>query len=593
LLYFLGKNDNPRLINKKSWGYKGATKNILWLNMKYLINFVFMYVFRYFIIVCSVFFINKDGACQSSFRLDSIEKTLKNVSNKERLDVLNNISDLYYKEENYAKAIKYKIEEQKQYTKEKNDSMVAFCNEKLGVMYYHIGNYNLASDYLMKALLYFEDHNNKRMEGQIATNLANVFTRLENHKKAIDFLRHAEKIFIDSSSFNKKTLSALYTNLGLAYNGFNKPDSAMYYYNKALKLINKEESPLYVASITNNIGEVEFERGKYNEALAYYTEALQLFSIIENQNGMGAAKSNIAKIKIETKKYKEAITLSYEALDHFKKINALFFIVSTHKQLYKAYKGQGEYEKALLTLELVQKDNDSLMGVKTTEYIANLEMQYTIQKEQQKFKLLEQESQLIEKELKLKQIYLYVTIGGVLFLLITTILVLINLRGSLQRNKLKQDLLSQEQEKLRDSLFFKQKEIENFANYIQEKNKLLSDLKNEIHALTKSPSNNFNDLKNLTQIVTQSLHVDNDRKELELKLDQIHQEFINRLKNIFPKLTKTETRLCSLLLLELSSKEIAGIMNIEYASVKTSRNRLRKKLNLTTQADIGEFLNKI
>lgn len=552
-----------------------------------------MYVFRYFIIICAVFFIHKNGISQHSSKTDSIEKALESVSNKGRLSMLNNLSDLYHKEENYAKAIKYKIEEQKLYTKEKNDSMVAFCNERLGVLYYHIGNYNLASDYLMKGLHYFENHNNKRMEGQIATNLANIYTRLENHKKAIDFLNHAEKIFTDSSLFNKKTLSALYTNLGLAYNGFNKPDSAMYYYNKALKLINKDDSPLYVASILNNIGEVEFERGKYNEALAYYTEALQLFSLIENQNGMGAAKSNIAKIKIEIKDYEEAIILCYEALDHFKKINALFFIVSTHKQLYKAYKGQGEYEKALQILEFFQKDNDSLMGVKTTEYIANLEMQYTIQKEQQKFKLLEQESQLIEKELKLKQIYLYVTIGGVLFLLITTLLILINLRGSLQRNKLKQELLSQEQEKLKDSLFFKQKEIENFTNYIQEKNNLLTNLKNEIKNIIKSTPYNKKELEKLTTLVNQSLHIDNDRKELELKIDQNHQEFIYRLKTKYPKLTKTDIRLCSLLLLKLSSKEIAAIMNIETNSVKTSRNRLRKKLNIPRNSNITKLLDNI
>lgn len=552
-----------------------------------------MYIFKYYIIFCFCLFVLSDGECQNSAKIDSIESVLEHASTKERLDILKNLSELYHDEENYAKAIKYKIKEQEQYINEKNDSMVAFCNERLGVMYYHIGNYNLASGYLMKAFHYFENNNNKRMEGQIATNLANIYTRLENHKKAIDFLMSAEKIFIDSSLFNKKTLSALYTNLGLAYNGFNKPDSAMHYYNKALKLINKDESPLYVASILNNIGEVEFERSKYNEALEYYTEALQLFSTIDNQNGMGAAKSNIAKIKIETKDYKEAIALCYEALEHFKKINALFFIVSTQKQLYKAYKGEGEYEKALQTLELFQNYNDSLMGVKTTEHIANLEMQYTIKKEEQKFKLLEQESQLVEKELKLKQIYLYVTIGGVLFLLVVTILILINLKGSLQRNRSKQDLLSQEQEKLKDSLFFKQKEIENFANYIQEKNNLLSSLKVEIKSIIKSTPYEKNELEKLTMLVNQSLHVDNDRKELELKIDQSHQEFIHRLKSEYPTLTKTEIRLCSLLLLELSSKEIATIMNIEPNSVKTNRNRLRKKLDLAKQTNLTDFLSKI
>ena len=188
---------------------------------------------------------------------------------------------------------------------------------------------------------------------------------------------------------------------------------------------------------------------------------------------------------------------------------------------------------------------------------------------------------------------MYILIGGILVLLAITVFIITILKGSLQRNKLKQQVLEQEQNNLKNELFFKQKEIENFANYIQEKNKLLSDLKNEIKVLTKSSNGDFEGLKRLVQIVNQSLHTDNDRKELELKIDQTHQEFINRLKKRFPTLTKTEIRLCSLLLLELTTKEIASIMNIEPSSVKMSRNRLRKKLNLTGNIDITGFLSEI
>ena len=55
------------------------------------------------------------------------------------------------------------------------------------------------------------------------------------------------------------------------------------------------------------------------------------------------------------------------------------------------------------------------------------------------------------------------------------------------------------------------------------------------------------------------------------------------------QLTENEKRLCSLLLLKFSSKEIAGILNISIAGVNKSRQRLRKKMKLDPQADFSQF----
>lgn len=532
---------------------------------------------------------------QENQDLDSLQTLLQEYSSMDlnKAKLLGDISQKYHEKELYPQAIFYKEQEAKIYQDLAIDSANAYCNERLGVMYYHIGSYNSSSTHLLQALSYFEEVEKNAMVAQISTNLANVFTRLENHQRAIAYLLKAETVFKNSTNASPRTLAGLYTNLGLAYSGNQQLDSAMLYYNKALELTNESENPLYIASILNNMGEVNYEREENEEALNRYEKSLALFTQIQNHNGMGATKSNIAKLKIRLGEYDKAIDLCDESLEHFRRINSLYFIVSTQEQLYRAYKGKGDFVTALESLELYQKLNDSLMGAETTEHIANLEMHYATQKEKQKFKLLEQEAELIEKELKLKQLYLYLSVSGIGVLLVIVILIVLNMRGSKKRNQLKEDILKKEQERLEDRLFYKQKEIENFANYIQEKNQLLENLKKEIKSISKKEEYDKSSLFNITNLVNQSLHVDNDRKELELKIDQNHQEFIYRLKSTYPKLTRTDIRLCSLLLLELSSKEIALIMNIEPNSVKTSRNRLRKKLELPANSDLVAFLNKL
>ena len=70
----------------------------------------------------------------------------------------------------------------------------------------------------------------------------------------------------------------------------------------------------------------------------------------------------------------------------------------------------------------------------------------------------------------------------------------------------------------------------------------------------------------------------------------MHKNFVSRLMMRCPTLTEREKRLAILLRLGFSSKEISSLMNIEIKSVETNRYRLRKKLRLDRNENIGTFL---
>ena len=70
-------------------------------------------------------------------------------------------------------------------------------------------------------------------------------------------------------------------------------------------------------------------------------------------------------------------------------------------------------------------------------------------------------------------------------------------------------------------------------------------------------------------------------------------DFIMKLEQKFPSITKAEKRLCVMLYIDMSSKEISVITNTSIRSVETSRYRLRKKFNLKTDKDIVDFLREI
>jgi len=74
--------------------------------------------------------------------------------------------------------------------------------------------------------------------------------------------------------------------------------------------------------------------------------------------------------------------------------------------------------------------------------------------------------------------------------------------------------------------------------------------------------------------------------------DLIHENFFRKLKERYPGLTSTDLKLCTLLRLNYSSKEIAGMMHISIRGVEAARYRLRKKLNLTETENLVDFMIK-
>ncbi len=83
-----------------------------------------------------------------------------------------------------------------------------------------------------------------------------------------------------------------------------------------------------------------------------------------------------------------------------------------------------------------------------------------------------------------------------------------------------------------------------------------------------------------------------DWEEFRLYFEEVHQSFEKNLSSAFPDLSPNDKKICALLKLGLSTKEIASITFRELRSVESARNRLRKKLGLAAEVNIHTFLSR-
>ncbi len=87
---------------------------------------------------------------------------------------------------------------------------------------------------------------------------------------------------------------------------------------------------------------------------------------------------------------------------------------------------------------------------------------------------------------------------------------------------------------------------------------------------------------------------DKKQKELfETYFDEVHEDFFKRLTERFPLLTPREQKLCAYIKMNISTKEIATLQNISSRGVEIGRYRLRKKLNLDRDTNLGTFISSI
>jgi len=167
-----------------------------------------------------------------------------------------------------------------------------------------------------------------------------------------------------------------------------------------------------------------------------------------------------------------------------------------------------------------------------------------------------------------------------------------NERMRSMNEKAKAEIVHLNNQKLQSEIDGKNVELAKNTMAILRKNELLIKLKSELDKQKEELGNRLpvRYYDNLNKILDHGISSEHEWEMFEHLFDQAHQNFFKRLKNDYPDLTPSELRLCAYLKLNLSSKEIAPLLNITIRGVEEKRYRLRKKLNLSSEHGLTDFI---
>jgi DNA-binding CsgD family transcriptional regulator len=307
----------------------------------------------------------------------------------------------------------------------------------------------------------------------------------------------------------------------------------------------------------------------------------------------------LSSVNLKLENIDAAISYADRSLELSKELNSIYEMKDAQMNLYKAYNTLGNYEKALHHYVEYDILNDSLLNENANARLADARSQYETEKKQQEIDILAAENKLQESRI----IGISSSLGFALIGLSAFGWVYFSRKKKELELSEKNKIIAQSKKKIAEEELANsrlktehlQKELSNFALHIVEKNDFLEELKKEISAI-KSQVKNAELLKPINALgsrIYQNQMLNKDREEFEIQVEQASSGFFKKLEEEYPDITSQERRLAALLRLDLSSKEIAGILNIAPKSVDQSRYRLRKKLELDSNRNLNVFLNTI
>jgi ligand-binding sensor domain-containing protein/DNA-binding CsgD family transcriptional regulator len=150
-------------------------------------------------------------------------------------------------------------------------------------------------------------------------------------------------------------------------------------------------------------------------------------------------------------------------------------------------------------------------------------------------------------------------------------------------------------EKLQSELASKNRELANSAMSLVYKNELLQKISEEITKLKDENGKKLSDdqLKKIQKVIDDGMNDERDWNLFESSFNEAHESFFKKLKSNHPDLVPNDLKLCAYLHMNMSSKEMASLLNISLRGVEIRRYRLRKKLNVPHDKNLTEFLMEL
>ena len=391
--------------------------------------------------------------------------------------------------------------------------------------------------------------------GRIYNSLAVNFKDLEDIRNAKKYYEKARIAFQDQG--NTLSVVMVYNNLGGVYRKLNVLDSALYVFGEASQLLLALKNPFLLAQNTMNMGNVYEQMGNLDQAESSFLRCLEISQTSKLQYGILLSSLNLGNLYRLKKDYDKSREWLNKALKLASSMGLTKEKGLVLERLSWLARDTNNYKEAYA---------QSVAAVAIQDSLASEFVKKEVQVLQEKFQNEKTQNEILSLESQNLKTTLWLLAAGIgILCLIIFVIFMLNRQKRILNEKL---IAEAQREALSATIQVKDMELTVQALHILQIKKLLD----EQTASGLLVDEEGNGVKRETFEYLQS--------ELDNRITESNGDFYKNLLAAYPDLKPTELKLCSYLRLNLSTKELAEVLNKSARTIENTRFSIRKKMGL-------------
>lgn len=407
--------------------------------------------------------------------------------------------------------------------------------------------------------------------------------------------------------------------LNAVANGYNKLGFSNEAYKFALQAATAARNCNNIsvlAGVTHTLAIVAYESGDYTEAEQWYYEAMDWAIKQDDYFRVAKIKLNLAKLLYFTKQsFEQALDLLLDARIYFEQNDDIVHLQDCDSEIGQVYCYQNDVENALKYTEnsivIARKFDNKRALIYSLGNLAFIYARHDMLNQSLE-PLLESLALLKEYPNPVSERKVYYLLYQISFAMedykkayeylhnyMEIVLLLKEESASLTAMRYKavyeiekahyeNQLLRIKAEKLEQEIEYKTKELTSLALRIAQKNEVMGVLLEKVNTLHSKEVQSMEDVR--SQIIS-SMRNDKGWEYFEKQFKLVHFDFIERLSRLYPTLSPSELKVCALMKINLTTKEMSNLLCQSERSIETYRYRIRKKIHLSSNRNLVTYLS--
>lgn len=403
-------------------------------------------------------------------------------------------------------------------------------------VYRILGDHERALALAMETVPLWERIGNHRGLGVAYNNIGIIHCAMNDGTYGIE--EYEKSIQHYAASNDQAGMAIAMANAGRSYVDAGRVEQGMEYLTRALAVHRATGFQRNEAGVLNLLGLALLKQGRPTEAIDRMREGLEVYERIEFQSGICEARTDMAAALLRLGRHEEAIEALMGASDLAGAIGYRLQAARANRLLAEAYESRGDLDAALVHVRRFMAEQEALLSEETRRTVAAMQVRLDVERAERDREIFRLEAVRLKREMQLRS-----------------------------------------------------KELEAMAMRLAQMNEVMAGVRREIIVLARADVGEAQiSIDRVLERLAAAGGADAAWKQFEEHLERLSPGHMQALQERFAELTPTELKVCTLLGSNLTSKDIANLLNLSTHTVETHRRRIRKKLSLSPETNLTMFM---